>query len=58
MGSHFIEAAIQRDYTLAMGALLTYTVLLFVMNIGRPAYSIIDPRVAGISHHGCNKFSL
>ena len=46
MGSHFIEAAIQRDYTLAMGALLTYTVLLFVMNtLVDLAYSIIDPRV-------------
>ncbi len=46
MGSHFIEAAIQRDYTLAMGALLTYTVLLFVMNtMVDLAYSIIDPRV-------------
>ena len=45
MGSHFIEAAIQRDYTLAMGALLTYTVLLFVMNmLVDLAYSIIDPR--------------
>lgn len=46
MGSHFIEAAIQRDYTLAMGALLTYTVLLFGMNtLVDLAYSIIDPRV-------------
>lgn len=46
MGSHFINAAIQRDYTLAMGMVLTYTVLLFVMNsLVDLAYAIIDPRV-------------
>jgi oligopeptide transport system permease protein len=46
MGSHFIEAALQRDFTLGMGALLTYTVLLYVMNtLVDLSYSIIDPRV-------------
>ena len=46
MGSHFIEAALQRDYTLAMGMVLVYTVLLFVMNtLVDMSYSIIDPRV-------------
>lgn len=46
MGSHFIEAALQRDYTLAMGMVLIYTVLLFVMNtLVDMSYSIIDPRV-------------
>ncbi|MEE2684862.1 MAG: ABC transporter permease subunit [Planctomycetota bacterium] len=46
MGSHFIEAATQRDYTLAMGMVLVYTVLLFVMNtLVDLSYSIIDPRV-------------
>ncbi len=46
MGSHFIHAAIQRDYTLAMGMVLTYTVILFVMNsLVDISYSIIDPRV-------------
>ena len=46
MGSHFIEAATQRDYTLAMGMVLIYTVLLFVMNtLVDLSYSIIDPRV-------------
>ncbi|MEM9364494.1 MAG: ABC transporter permease [Planctomycetota bacterium] len=46
MGSHFIYAATQRDYTLAMGMVLTYTVLLFVMNtLVDIAYAVIDPRV-------------
>ncbi|TVP99087.1 MAG: ABC transporter permease [Planctomycetaceae bacterium] len=46
MGSHFINAALQRDYFLAMGMVLTYTVLLFVMNsIVDISYAVIDPRV-------------
>lgn len=46
MGSHFIYAATQRDTTLATGMVLTYTVLLFVMNtIVDLAYAVIDPRV-------------
>ena len=46
MGSHFINAATQRDYTLAMGMVLTYTVILFVMNsLVDLSYAIIDPRV-------------
>ena len=40
------EAALQRDYTLAMGMVLTYTVLLFTMNsIVDVMYAVIDPRV-------------
>jgi oligopeptide transport system permease protein len=47
LGSHFIEAALQRDYTLAMGMVLVYTLLLFVMNmLVDLSYSLIDPRVA------------
>lgn len=46
MGSHFIAAALQRDYTLAMGMVLTYTVLLFTMNtLVDISYAVIDPRV-------------
>lgn len=46
MGSHFVEAAIQRDYTLAMGMVLVYTFLLFLMNtLVDVSYAIIDPRV-------------
>ncbi len=46
MGSHFVEAALQRDYTLAMGMVLVYTFLLFVMNtLVDVSYAVIDPRV-------------
>ncbi len=46
MGSHFIEAATQRDYTMAMGMVLVYTILLYVMNsLVDLSYAIIDPRV-------------
>jgi oligopeptide transport system permease protein len=46
MGSHFIEAATQRDYTLAMGMVLVYSVLLLFMNtLVDVSYAILDPRV-------------
>jgi oligopeptide transport system permease protein len=46
LGSHFIEAALQRDYTLAMGMVLVYTFLLFLMNtLVDLSYAFIDPRV-------------
>ena len=46
MGSHFIEAATQRDYTLCMGMVLVYTLLLFSMNtLVDLSYSVLDPRV-------------
>jgi ABC-type dipeptide/oligopeptide/nickel transport system permease component len=46
MGSHFIEAAIQRDWTLDMGVVLVYTLLLYCLNtLVDLSYSIIDPRV-------------
>jgi len=46
MGSHFIEAATQRDYPVAMGMVMVYTFLLFTMNtLVDLSYSVIDPRV-------------
>lgn len=46
LGSHFVHAALQRDYTLAMGCVLLYTVLLYGMNtLVDFSYSILDPRV-------------
>jgi len=46
MGSHFVEAALHRDFTLAMGAVLVYTLLLcVVMNVVDLLYALIDPRV-------------
>ena len=46
MGSHFIEAATQRDYDPALGMVLVYTFLLFTANtLVDLAYLVIDPRV-------------
>lgn len=46
LGSHFINAAFQRDYTLAMGCILVYTFLLYGMNLLVDlSYSYFDPRV-------------
>jgi len=46
LGIHFIEAAMQHDYTLAMGLVLVYTTLLYTMNlIVDISYAYLDPRV-------------
>ena len=46
LGVHFVEAATQRDYTLAMGLILVYTLLLFVLNtVVDLSYRLLDPRV-------------
>lgn len=46
MGSHFIEGALARDYTLTMGMVLVYTTLLLCMNaLVDFSYALIDPRV-------------
>ena len=46
LGSHFIEASLQRDFTLAMGCVLVYTVLVYTMNfLVDLSYTILDPRV-------------
>ena len=46
LGSHFVQAALQRDYTLAMGLVLLYTVLLYAMNwLVDLSYEVLDPRV-------------
>lgn len=46
LGWHFVQAALQRDLTLAMGLVLLYTLLLFTMNfLVDLSYSILDPRV-------------
>lgn len=46
MGSHFVEAALQLDYPLALGVVMVYTVLLLCMNtLVDLSYVVIDPRV-------------
>ncbi len=46
LGTHFIQAATGRDYTLAMGLVLIYTTLLYTMNmLVDISYAYLDPRV-------------
>jgi len=46
IGTHFVNAALQRDYPLAMGVVLVYTTLVFAMNtLVDLSYALIDPRV-------------
>jgi ABC-type dipeptide/oligopeptide/nickel transport system permease component len=46
MASHFLDAATQRDYTLCLGLVMVYTVLLYTMNLMVDlSYAVIDPRV-------------
>ncbi len=46
LGLSFINAATQRDYTLAMGIVLLYTALIYVMNtLVDISYAYFDPRV-------------
>lgn len=45
-GSHFVEAAQNRDYTLAMGVTILLTILVYGMNtIVDLAYTFLDPRI-------------
>jgi oligopeptide transport system permease protein len=46
LGWHFVQSALQRDYTVSMGLVLLYTLLLYSMNfLVDLSYSILDPRV-------------
>lgn len=46
LGWHFVQSAIQRDYTLAMALVLVYTALLYSMNfLVDLCYSLLDPRI-------------
>jgi oligopeptide transport system permease protein len=46
LGWHFVQAALQRDYTVSMGLVLLYTLLLYLMNfLVDFSYGILDPRV-------------
>lgn len=45
-GSHFVNSAINRDYTLAMGVTILYTVLVYALNtLVDLAYTLLDPRI-------------
>ncbi|MBL4771835.1 MAG: ABC transporter permease subunit [Planctomycetes bacterium] len=46
MGTHFVNSALNRDYTLAMGVTILYTVLVSSFNILVDlAYTMLDPRI-------------
>lgn len=46
IGSHFVQAALSRDYTLSMGVILLYTLLVSFMNlVVDVSYRFLDPRV-------------
>ena len=46
MGKFFVQTAFNRDYTLIMGTVIVYSVLLIIMNfIVDILYSFLDPRV-------------
>lgn len=46
IGTHFVDAAFNRDYFLVMGIVVVYSVLLLVMNaLVDIAYGLLDPRV-------------
>lgn len=46
LGWHFVQAALQRDYTLTMALVLLYTLILFTLNfLVDLSYRILDPRV-------------
>lgn len=47
LGSHFVQAALSRDYSLALGVILTYTVLVSLLNLAVDVlYRALDPRVS------------
>jgi oligopeptide transport system permease protein len=45
-GTHFVNSALNRDYTLAMGVTILYTVLVCSLNLVVDlAYGLLDPRI-------------
>ncbi len=46
MGSYFVDGAINRDYTLVMGALIIYATLIVLFNLlADILYALLDPKV-------------
>ncbi len=45
-GSHFVNSALNRDYTLSMGVTILYTVMVYGLNtLVDLAYTFLDPRI-------------
>ena len=46
LGVYFVKAALQRDWTLSMGVVLLYTLVLYTLNfVVDLSYAYLDPRV-------------
>jgi oligopeptide transport system permease protein len=46
IGRYFIQGALNRDYTLVMGAVIVYAVLIILLNlIVDLLYGLLDPKV-------------
>ncbi|MDE2466610.1 MAG: ABC transporter permease subunit [Alphaproteobacteria bacterium] len=46
IGRYFVQAAVNRDYTMVMGVVITYATLVIVLNLAADLlYGILDPRV-------------
>ncbi len=46
IGRHFVQGALNRDYTLVMGVVVFYGALIIVMNLlVDVVYGLVDPRV-------------
>jgi oligopeptide transport system permease protein len=46
IGRYFVQGALNRDYTLVMGAVITYAVLIIVLNLVVDlVYGLLDPKV-------------
>ena len=46
IGRYFIQAALNRDYTLVMGVVICYAALIIALNfVADILYSLLDPRV-------------
>ncbi len=47
LGRHFVQSALNRDYTLIMGTVIVYSVILLIMNfIVDILYGFMDPRIS------------
>ncbi len=46
LGSYFVDGALNRDYTLVMGAIIVYAALIIVLNlVADILYAMLDPKV-------------
>ncbi|MDR1893234.1 MAG: ABC transporter permease subunit [Spirochaetales bacterium] len=47
LGRHFVQSAFNRDYTMIMGTVIVYSVILLIMNfVVDVAYGFLDPRIS------------